>query len=138
MEECVKVEVPSEELLGVVPKLWGHEEIIANDEFCFKRLVLRKGWKVSYHHHQEKDELFYLESGLVVIERDGRPFLLRPRQWLRIRPKQKHSFAGLEDSVLLEASTHDETEDSYREPGRLSGRIGHCVQLTQKFSFSET
>jgi mannose-6-phosphate isomerase-like protein (cupin superfamily) len=105
-----------------VDKLWGHEEIIVNDEFCFKRLVVNKGWRVSYHHHKIKDELFYLEKGLVVIELNTVEYTLGPGQWLRVRPGDWHSFAALADSVLLEASTHDDPSDSYRDPSRLSGR----------------
>lgn len=106
-----------------IEKAWGHEEILANDAFCFKRLVLRKGWQVSYHHHKIKDELFYLESGKIRLTMDGRAHLLMPKQWARVRPGTWHSFAGLEDSVILESSTHDDPSDSYRDNSKLSGRI---------------
>jgi len=107
----------------VVSKAWGHEEILANDDFCFKRLIVKGGWQVSYHHHKIKDELFYLESGEINIEFNNSKITLHPGDWLRVRPGDWHSFAGVADrSVLLEASTHDDPGDSYRNPERLSGR----------------
>lgn len=110
-------------MADVVQKVWGHEEILANDDFCFKRLVIKEGFQCSYHHHKIKDELFYLESGKVTVEKNGVKFVLLPSQWVRVRPGEVHSFGGLCDSVILEASTHDEPEDSYRDPKRLSGKI---------------
>lgn len=107
----------------IIPKAWGHEEIIANAGFCFKRLVIKKGWRVSYHHHKIKDELFYCESGLVNLRLNGKVKELRPRQWARIRPGDWHSMGAIEDSVLLEASTHDDPQDSFRDPSCLSGRV---------------
>ena len=104
-------------------KSWGHEEVLANDGFCFKRLIIKQGWQVSYHHHKIKDELFYLESGKLRMTIDGNVTVMLPRQWERIKPEIWHSFAGLEDSVLLEASTRDDPEDSYRDNSKLSGRI---------------
>ena len=84
-----------------VKKAWGHEEIVVNDGFCFKRLLIKKGYQVSYHKHKVKDELFYLERGLVRIDRNGTVFLMRPGQWLRIFPGDWHTMAGIEESVLL-------------------------------------
>ena len=109
--------------MKLVKKVWGHEEILANDNFCFKRLIVNKGWQVSYHYHKVKDELFYLESGKIRMTIDGKVTVMMPRQWARILPGTWHSFAGLEDSVLLEASTHDAPGDSYRNNSKLSGRM---------------
>jgi quercetin dioxygenase-like cupin family protein len=109
--------------MEIIDKLWGHEEILANDAFCFKRLVVNKGWRVSYHHHKLKDELFYLESGSITLTINGVTQQLAPRQWRRVLPGNWHSFTALEDSVILEASTHDDPADSYRDSSRLSGRM---------------
>lgn len=107
----------------IVPKVWGQEEILANDGFCFKKLIVKKGYQVSYHHHKVKDELFYLESGKIRLTLNGKRYLLLPQRWARVKPGDWHSFAGLEDSVILEASTHDESSDSYRDGAMLSGKM---------------
>lgn len=106
-----------------VDKTWGHEEIVVNDGFCFKRLIIRAGHRVGLHHHQVKDELFYLESGRLHIELAGVECVLQPQEWLRVRPGTWHTMAALADSVLLEASTHDDPTDSYRDLSRPSGKI---------------
>ena len=115
--------IPAQCQYEMVKKVWGHEEIVVNDGFCFKRLIVHKGWQVSYHHHKVKDELFYLATGHMTIERNGIIFELKPGQWLRVFPGDWHSFAALKNSVLLEASTHDDPADSYRDPNRLSGKM---------------
>lgn len=105
-----------------VDKEWGYEEIIANDGFCFKRLHLKRGYRCSLHHHKIKDELFYIESGMVMLECYGKQYFMSPKTWHRVRPGVWHRFAGIEDSVILEASTHDEPSDSYRQEGQSSGK----------------
>ena len=47
-----------------VPKGWGHEKwIVNNDEYCGKLLFFEEGKRCSWHYHKIKDETFYLQSG---------------------------------------------------------------------------
>ena len=68
-----------------------------------------------------KDETFHLEKGLVWLELDGEGRLLNPGDTVHIPPRTPHRFSGLEESVILEVSTHHEDDDCIRD--EPSGRI---------------
>ncbi len=97
-----------------VPKEWGEEHWIVNRQYCGKKLVLRRGWRCSLHYHRVKDEVFYLIKGRVLLEVDGNEHVMVPGDHHHIPPKTVHRFSGLEDSEIIEFSTHHEDEDSYR------------------------
>ena len=47
-----------------VPKGWGHELIIVNNQlYCGKILVFKKGCKFSMHYHMIKQETWYVNKG---------------------------------------------------------------------------
>ncbi|OYT41843.1 hypothetical protein B6U80_00310 [Candidatus Pacearchaeota archaeon ex4484_26] len=98
-----------------VPKVWGKEIWLVNRDYCGKILVLKKGHRCSLHFHKQKDETFYLLRGKVLMELDKEKAILKPGQSLLIKPGQKHRFTGLEDSEILEFSTHHEDSDSHRD-----------------------
>lgn len=99
-----------------VKKVWGKEEIIANNEmYCGKILHLKKGHRCSYHHHNQKHETFYVMSGKVFLEFSNiNNYLLNPEMSVEVKPKQEHRFTGIEDSKIIEFSSHDDPKDSYR------------------------
>jgi quercetin dioxygenase-like cupin family protein len=107
--------------MKMVNKVWGQEEWIVNtDKYCGKILRLNKEYRCSRHYHKLKDETFYIWSGKVLFELNDKKITLSPGDSVRIHPGDWHRFAGLEESVILEFSTHHKDEDSYRsEP---SGR----------------
>jgi len=105
----------------IVQKAWGHEEWIVNRQYCGKKLVLKKGFRCSMHHHKNKDETFYITKGQVLIEVDGKSKVMMPGDSILIMQLTKHRFTGLEDSEIIEFSTHHEDEDSYRD--EVSGQI---------------
>jgi quercetin dioxygenase-like cupin family protein len=107
--------------IEIHPKVWGEEHWIVNASYCGKKLVLRHGYRCSVHHHRIKDEVFYVISGRVLMEVDGTPRVLRPGMKQHIHPGEKHRFTGLEDSEIIEFSTHHIEEDSYRD--EASGRV---------------
>lgn len=113
-------------------KKWGYEEWIANTPlYCGKRLILNKGWRCSMHHHKVKDETFFIDSGLVLIEwstpdrTNVRSFVLSSGDTFRVQPGEWHRFTGLTDAVIFEVSTHHEDDDSYRD--EPSGRAPAAV-----------
>lgn len=97
-----------------VPKEWGEEQWIVNKEYCGKRLLLKKDRRCSMHFHKEKDEVFYIEKGNVLLEMDGERYVLTPGEFVHVRSGSEHRFTGLEDSVIFEFSTTHSEEDSYR------------------------
>lgn len=104
--------------IKTVGKVWGREEwLVNNDKYCGKLLYLDKGKRCSMHYHKDKDETFYILQGRVFMETHGNSKesrVMHPREVQHISPLVRHRFSGIEDSVIIEFSTHHEDADSYR------------------------
>ena len=51
-----------------VSKGWGYEKWIVNkSEYCGKLLFFNAGKKCSWHRHEIKDEVFFLQSGRMIV-----------------------------------------------------------------------
>ena len=51
-----------------VPKGWGWERWIVNkEEYCGKLLYFNVNKRCSWHYHKIKDEVFYLQSGKILV-----------------------------------------------------------------------
>jgi len=101
--------------IPVYLKIWGKEHWIVNREYCGKKLVLKKSYRCSIHHHRVKDETFYLISGKVLMEVNEKVCVLHPGDKQHISIADRHRFTGLEDSEMIEFSTHHREDDSYRD-----------------------
>jgi len=104
----------------IINKVWGQEIWYSNvDEkdknYCGKILKLKKGYRCSFHMHPKKDETFYLQSGLLRMKVEDKVYLMKPGDTLRLKPNTFHSFLGLENSVILEASTFHSDDDVVRK-----------------------
>lgn len=110
-----------------VKKVWGYELWIANKEYCGKLLVLKRGFQCSLHYHQKKDETFYLVRGKILIELNGKKWLMKPGDSCHIAPKDLHRFTGLTSAELIEFSTHHEDSDTYRKTksGKVKLRVAY-------------
>jgi len=105
-----------------VKKGWGYEKWIVNkEEYCGKLLFFKQGKRCSWHHHKIKDEVFYLQSGKMIVRfsedddiQEAEEILLEPGQNFYIYPGLRHQMEALEDSELYEFSTEHFDEDSYR------------------------
>ena len=109
-----------------VGKVWGKEIWVVNREYCGKILKLKKGFRCSIHYHRKKDETFYILTGKVLVEvvQDfgaDKEHIMLPGSIIHIAPFVSHRFTGLEDSEIIEFSTHHEDSDSYRltESGKV-------------------
>lgn len=107
--------------IKVVPKVWGEERWIVNRDYCGKLLILKKGFRCSIHYHKAKDETFYVNKGRVLLELDGNKVIMKPGQAQLVKPSQKHRFTGLEDSEIIEFSSHHDDSDSFRD--EPSGKV---------------
>ncbi len=105
-----------------VEKGWGHELWIINKpEYCGKLLFFKKGKMCSWHHHEIKDEVFYLQSGLMRVKfsydddiDQAEEILLEPGQNFYVPTGLRHRMIALEDSELFEFSTEHFDSDSHR------------------------
>ncbi len=105
-----------------VPKGWGYEKWIVNSEkYCGKLLFIAKDKQCSWHYHRKKDEVFYIQSGKVVLyygwDDDielAKTIILERGDKFHVPIRLKHRMCALEDAELFEFSTEHFDEDSYR------------------------
>ena len=104
-----------------VPKGWGEELIIENNElYCGKLLIFKAGCKFSMHYHMIKDETWYVDKGEFIYKwidtetADTIEVNLKPGDIVRQRPGQPHQLIAITDGIIFEVSTHHEDSDSYR------------------------
>jgi mannose-6-phosphate isomerase-like protein (cupin superfamily) len=104
-----------------VPKGWGEELIIENNEmYCGKLLIFKKGCRFSMHYHLIKDETWYVDKGEFIyrwIDTDTAETIeqkLKVGDVVRQRVGQPHQLIALTDGVVFEVSTQHFDEDSYR------------------------
>ena len=108
--------------MKTVPKGWGYELWIVNkEEYCGKLLFIKRGKKCSWHRHKLKDEVFYLQSGKLLIKYSedddiglSHEIIMEPGENFYVYPGLRHQMYALEDSELFEFSTQHFDEDSYR------------------------
>jgi len=105
----------------IVPKGWGEELIIENnDMYCGKVLVFKSGCKFSMHYHMIKDETWYVEYGEFIYRwldtetAELHENILHEGDVVRQRPGQPHQLEAITDGRIFEVSTHHENSDSYR------------------------
>ncbi len=105
-----------------VEKGWGWEKWIVNcPEYCGKLLFFNEGKRCSWHYHVLKDEVFYLQSGKLVVKYSDQDDLeaaesivLNPGENFHVYRGLRHQMVALEDSELFEFSTQHFDSDSYR------------------------
>lgn len=99
----------------VVPKVWGYEKWLENNEkYCSKILSVKRDYQCSLHYHKLKDEMFLVTSGHIRLEKGDETIHMMPGSFVRIPPGITHRFRGIQDSEILEISTHHTEADSYR------------------------
>jgi len=110
------------EPIKFVPKGWGYEKWIVNcDRYCGKILHIVQGKKCSWHYHQLKDEVFYVQKGAIELSFSWDDNLeiadlriLTEGDKFHVPIRLKHRMVALEDTELFEFSTEHFDEDSYR------------------------
>ena len=96
-----------------VEKGWGYELWIVNKtEYCGKLLFFNKDKRCSWHYHVLKDEVFYLQSGKMLVkysEEDdldnADELILEAGNNFHVYRGLRHQMIALEDSELFEFST---------------------------------
>ena len=80
-----------------------------------------KGRKCSWHYHKLKDEVFYVQSGKILVRYSTGDDLNRAAERILTKGDNFHVFRGLrhqmealEDTELFEFSTQHFDSDSYR------------------------
>ena len=105
-----------------VSKGWGFEKWIVNcEEYCGKLLYFVKGKKCSWHYHKLKDEVFYVQSGKLLVKyseeddlENAAEIVLNRGDNFHVYRGLRHQMIALEDTELFEFSTKHMDEDSHR------------------------
>ena len=105
-----------------VSKGWGFERWIVNcEQYCGKLLFFEKGKRCSWHFHKIKDEVFYLQSGKMIVKysddddlENAEELVLNAGDNFHIYTGLRHQMIALEDSELFEFSTQHFDSDSHR------------------------
>ena len=108
--------------MKIVEKGWGYEKWIVNkEEYCGKLLFLLEGKRCSWHYHVLKDEVFYVQSGKILIkfsEEDdidsASELVLNQGENFHVHRGLRHQMLALEDTELFEFSTQHFDSDSHR------------------------
>ena len=105
-----------------VKKGWGYEKWIVNcPEYCGKLLYFEKGKMCSWHHHKLKDEVFYLQSGKLLVKfsdsddiEKAKEIIMNPGDAFHVYRGLRHRMIAIENSELFEFSTQHFDSDSIR------------------------
>ena len=110
------------EPIKFVSKGWGFEKwIVNNEEYCGKLLYFAKGKRCSWHYHVLKDEVFYIQSGKILVKYSESDDLDTANETVLSKGDNFHVYRGLrhqmialEDTELFEFSTQHFDSDSHR------------------------
>ena len=105
-----------------VPKGWGFENWIVNSpEYCGKLLYFVKGKRCSWHYHILKYEVFYIQSGKILVKysesddlSSAEEIILEKGDSFHVYRGLRHQMIAIQDTELFEFSTQHFDEDSYR------------------------
>ncbi len=104
-----------------IPKGWGHELILVNNEkYCGKILYFKEGCKFSMHYHLKKQETWYVQKGEFLFTwidtQIGSKYTqaLRSGEVVTIPTGMPHQLHAVEEGEIIEISTQHFDSDSYR------------------------
>jgi quercetin dioxygenase-like cupin family protein len=111
-----------ENQIKFVSKGWGFEKWIVNcEEYCGKLLYFVKGKSSSWHFHELKDEVFYVQSGMIEVKysdnddlSDSKCISLFPGDSFHVYRGLRHRIIAKQDSEIFEFSTQHFDSDSHR------------------------
>lgn len=90
-------------------KVWGFtQEIFNKNNVSISRIFIKKNSYCSKHYHQYKTNIFWVESGKILVEEWKKDYdlvdktILYNNELCSIPPNTYHKFTGLEDSVVYE------------------------------------
>jgi quercetin dioxygenase-like cupin family protein len=90
-------------------KVWGQTRLLLKNPFCeLHRLEAKKGTQCSKHLHEFKTNLFFVESGKLLIRVWKNSYdlvdetILGPGEYTEVTPNENHQFVALEDTIAFE------------------------------------
>ena len=90
-------------------KIWGEtQKIFDLNNISIHRIVIKKNACCSTHHHEHKYNMFFVESGKLLIKHWQNDYdlvddtILHAGESCEIPPQHLHQFVALEDTVAYE------------------------------------
>jgi len=88
-------------------KVWGStSELFTNNNVSIHRIDIAKNKKCSKHLHRYKYNMFFVESGKIIVRRWEQDYtidtILDSQNSITIEPNIYHQFESLEDSIVYE------------------------------------
>lgn len=102
---------PAGSLPRRVEKPWGHEIIWAHTErYVGKLLVVETGKRLSFQHHEAKDEWIHVLEGRLLLTLEGDDGMVVDRELgagegSRVPTGRKHRYTAIERATIIEVST---------------------------------
>jgi len=98
-----------------IEKPWGYEQIIElNNNYCLKKLFMKKGCRCSLQYHEKKTETIYVLKGTLHIELNDNNMQLKKDETTTINVGEIHRMSAIDDDVLYLESSSPELEDVKR------------------------
>jgi mannose-6-phosphate isomerase-like protein (cupin superfamily) len=95
--------------MNKIGKIWGFtSEIFNKNNVEIHRIVINKDTRCSKHKHEHKYNIFFVESGRILIKEWKNEYSLIDEtdlsagEMCSIKPGSYHEFHGLEDSIVYE------------------------------------
>lgn len=102
------------QIISRTEKPWGHEELMLNQGIVgMKRMVLKPKHQTSYHYHNHKNEVFFIESGKAIVRFESGKKELKKGEFVYIPKQTKHQTYNpgpAKLSILEFGSPHAETD----------------------------
>ena len=91
-------------------KVWGKvQHVFASEDAALSCLEVKKGFRCSKHHHEDRYNMFAVQSGCIVVEKWGvfegnsyNTIILRPGDSCTVPPDVLHRFSVLTSGKLIE------------------------------------
>lgn len=100
---------------------WGYEDWLWNGKYCGKKLHVFRGKTTEWVHHKVKDKVLYVERGKIVLsygwdedDKYAATLTMTADMAFHIPAGMWHKFQGVDESDILELSTHHNEKDIVR------------------------
>ncbi|MBN1162466.1 phosphomannose isomerase type II C-terminal cupin domain [Patescibacteria group bacterium] len=115
-----------ERLSEDVVRPWGSFHALAKEEgkWFVKLLKIRKGERISLQKHKKREEMWFIISGKVKVQKGTDVFNLGRGESVFIEKEELHRLKGLTDAEFIEVSLGDFDEDDEVRLEDDYGRVG--------------
>jgi quercetin dioxygenase-like cupin family protein len=97
-------------------------QLVVGEQVMLSRILLRKGFVVPLHHH-ENEQISYILEGALKFWIDGREIVVGPGEVLCIPPNMPHKAEALEDTIDLDIFVPPRADWLARSDGYLRGSV---------------